>query len=571
MADGADTAGVPLDVDGRKPEAAGGGIHAAGSDAAVAVDSLHAAQGLRAVDSPARVLASISSTAQGVRVMDSSGVSHILPVEAGRTLAQTIWLSGELPPPALCSGLGRCGACRVRFLERTPEPCAADSAVLGAEAVRGGWRLACRHAPAAGMAVELPPPPSEKRKRMDIRPDAGPFRLAVDLGTTSIHWRLLDGTGHEAASGQALNPQMGAGSDVVSRRAAARDQEGRERLRHLVIRFLRRVISDAGVPVAELCIAGNTAMTFILLNKDVAGLCAAPYRLTERGGRTADLPGLPAAWIPPQPAPFVGGDISAGMAALLYGETPEFPFLLADLGTNGEFVLAVDAGRAFIASVPLGPSLEGIGLSYGGVADAGSVSGFRLGPSGLSPVVIGNTEPKRICGTGYLSLLDILLRTGFLDATGRLAASPVSPLAARLLGTVERGASGWSLPLPGGMALAGADVEEILKVKAEFSLALESLLAASGLESRALARVCLGGALGEHMPETALERLGFVPQGLQARTAAKGNTSLCGAALLLAHPELRERLARWSAGCMLVDLAARPDFTALYMRHMVFG
>ncbi len=571
MADSADTAGVPLDVDGRKPDAAGGGIHAAGSDAAVAVDSFHAAQGLRAVDSPARVLASISSTAQGVRVMDSSGVSHILPVEAGRTLAQTIWLSGELPPPALCSGLGRCGACRVRFLEGTPEPCAADSAVLGAEAVRGGWRLACRHAPAAGMAVELPPPPSEKRKRMDIRPDAGPFRLAVDLGTTSIHWRLLDGTGHEAASGQALNPQMGAGSDVVSRLAAARDQEGRERLRHLVIRFLRRVISDAGVPVAELCIAGNTAMTSILLNKDVAGLCAAPYRLTERGGRTADLPGLPAAWIPPQPAPFVGGDISAGMAALLYGETPEFPFLLADLGTNGEFVLAVDEGRAFIASVPLGPSLEGIGLSYGGVADAGSVSGFRLGPSGLSPVVIGNTEPKRICGTGYLSLLDILLRTGFLDAAGRLAASPVSPLAARLLGTVERGASGWSLPLPGGMALAGADVEEILKVKAAFSLALESLLAASGLESRALARVCLGGALGEHMPETALERLGFVPQGLQARTAAKGNTSLRGAALLLARPELRERLARWSAGCMLVDLAARPDFTALYMRHMVFG
>ena len=166
------------------------------------------------------------------------------------------------------------------------------------------------------------------------------------------------------------------------------------------------------------------------------------------------------------------------------------------------------------------------------MADTGSVSGFRLGPFGLSPVVIGNTEPKRICGTGYLSLLDALLRTGFLDATGRLASASVSPLAARLLGTVERGAAGWSLPLPGGMELAGADVEEILKVKAAFSLALESLL---------------------------------------ARTVAEGNTSLRGAALLLTRPELRERLVRWSSGCTLVDLAARPDFTALYMRHMVFG
>ena len=241
------------------------------------------------------------------------------------------------------------------------------------------------------------------------------------------------------------------------------------------------------------------------------------------------------------------------------------------MGTTGEFGLDLDKERSFIASVPLGPSLEGIGLRYGGVADTGSISGFRLGPFGLSPVVIGNTEPKRICGTGYLSLLAALLRTGFLDATGRLASASVSPLAARLLGTVERGAAGWSLPLPGGMELAGADVEEILKVKAAFSLALESLLAASGLESRALARVCLGGELGEHMPETALERLGFLPQGLQARTVAEGNTSLRGAALLLTRPELRERLVRWSSGCTLVDLAARPDFTALYMRHMVFG
>ena len=123
MADGAGMAGAPLDVSGRKPGAAGG-IHAVDSDAAVVVDAVHAAQ--------------------GVRVVDSSGLNHILPVEAGQTLAQTIWLSGELSPPALCSGLGRCGACRVRFLEGTPEPCDADSAILGAEAVR---RLTVRDMP----------------------------------------------------------------------------------------------------------------------------------------------------------------------------------------------------------------------------------------------------------------------------------------------------------------------------------------------------------------------------------------------------------------------------------------
>ena len=355
--------------------------------------------------------------------------------------------------------------------------------------------------------------------------------------------------------------RSGAGSDVVSRLAAARNQEGRERLGHLVLRFLQRVVSDVGVPVAELCIAGNTAMTSILLNEDVAGLCAAPYRLTEPGGRTAELPGLPPAWIPPQPAPFVGGDISAGMAALLYGESPEFPFLLADMGTNGEFVLALDKERSFIASVPLGPSLEGIGLRYGGVADTGSVSGFRLGPFGLSPVVIGNTEPKRICGTGYLSLLDALLRTGFLDATGRLASAPVSPLAARLLRD-RRTRGRWLEPAscPAAWSLPGPTWRKSSRSRPRFRWLWKACWRRPGWRAGRSRGLASAVRSGNTCRKPRWSGWGPLPQGLQARTVAEGNTSLRGAALLLTRPELRERLVRWSSGCTLVDLAARPRF-----------
>ena len=129
MADGAGMAGAPLDVSGRKPGAAGG-IHAVDSDAAVVVDAVHAAQ--------------------GVRVVDSSGLNHILPVEAGQTLARTIWLSGELPPPALCSGLG------YGFLKGRPSratrtapssarrPCAAAGGWPAAMPPLWAWLLSCR-------------------------------------------------------------------------------------------------------------------------------------------------------------------------------------------------------------------------------------------------------------------------------------------------------------------------------------------------------------------------------------------------------------------------------------------
>ena len=553
-------------------------------------------------------------------VVDASGRRIDVPVRgagAGASLAAAIWLSGRVPPPALCSGLGRCGSCRVRFLSDPPPPVEQDVEVLGRDAVGDGWRLACRCRPAAGMVVQLPPltdATSARVRRAEPGTSFAPgsLRLAVDLGTTSVQWRLLAdpaaGSFSRSVSGGAsgsipglnpnlapdpdragpaplilgegscLNPQMGAGSDVISRVAAAMQPGGRTRLRELVLDFLRQLTEEAatrwGETVAEVCVAGNTAMTAILLDADLSGLAGAPYRVPCSGGETVSLPGLPPVWIPPQPAPFVGGDVSAGMAPLLYAPGSEaFPLLLADLGTNGEFVLAPDRERAFIASVPLGPSLEGIGLSRGGVAAPGRADRFTLGPTGLTPSFIGgrSSGEARICGTGYLSLLECLLRAGLLDASGRLAARP-TPLAGRLSRDVRReGGGGWRLDLPEGLVLAAEDVEEILKVKAAFSLAWESLLASAGLAARDVACVILGGALGRHAPTSALETLGFLPPGLGSRVRAAGNTSLEGAAFLLIHPRWRTPLTEWSRNCIRVELTGRDDFTRAYMRHMRFG
>ena len=124
-------------------------------------------------------------------------------------------------------------------------------------------------------------------------------------------------------------------------------------------------------------------MTDIFLNRDVEGLCAAPYRLARSGDETVTLPDLPPVYIPPLPAPFVGGDISAGLAALLDANIPR-PFVLADLGTNGELALVTEAGGLWLTSVPLGPALEGIGPECGQLAGPGVITGFALAPSGVA-------------------------------------------------------------------------------------------------------------------------------------------------------------------------------------------
>ena len=499
-----------------------------------------------------------------------------LDVPAGESLSRALWLSGRLRPLPLCGGLGRCGRCRLRFPHDAPPPLPAEEAVCSLRELNAGWRLACRRqvpeaACAAPLGLELP--------QEDFAPEAA---VAPEIARARAAGRALalDGAepGATVAEGHFLNPQAGAGADVMSRLAVARAPQGRARLAGLAREAVRRIVDglrSSDGRVARVCMAANTAMTDIFLDRDVEGLCAAPYRAAHAGHETACLPGLPPVYIPPLPAPFVGGDVSAGLAALLEVRTPR-PFVLADLGTNGELALVTAQGELLLASVPLGPALEGIGPECGQLAGPDVVTDFSLSPAGLaahSPD--GSSGPARgISATGYLSLLGLLLQLGLLDASGLFAhaSSPsLMPLARKLAAGLRKERGRTHMYLPRGLRLAAADVEELLKVKAAFALALDALLAAAGVPPRDVAALCLAGALGEHIRPDILEQLGFVPAGLGSRIRAVGNASLDGAALLALHPEKGAALARLCAGARVLPLVEDPDFHHAYLRRMRFG
>jgi len=508
-----------------------------------------------------------------ISIHDIEGRLIEVDAGAGRTLAQVAYLSGHWKVEALCSGLGRCGRCRVRFLTPPPPPKPDESRVLTEEELAQGWRLGCRHAALAETEIFLPAPPAHEAAPAAAK--HGDLALAVDLGTTSVHWQALDASGAVLASGSALNPQMGAGSEVMSRLAFAERPGGGEILRRAVLDFFRSVAATLPGRLTRLSVAGNPAMTLLLLGAPVDGLARAPYRLDEPGGRLAPLArDLPKAYLLPQLAPFVGGDLSAGMAALLVDpEAPQPPFLLCDMGTNGEFLLALADGSFLSASVPLGPALEGSGLACGNVAGPGAVSSWRLTPMGLEARCVDAGAPSRqagITGAGYLSLLAILKEQGLIDERGAFAPG-TTPLAGRVASQVALVNGEARLNLPGGLFLAASDVEELLKVKAAFDLAVGALLARAGLAPGALTRLFLAGALGEHVSPRDLETLGFLPPGLGARVSAVGNTSLAGARLVLTRPESKALAESLPGRTANIDLTGEAGFGQEFVRRMRFA
>jgi uncharacterized 2Fe-2S/4Fe-4S cluster protein (DUF4445 family)/ferredoxin len=556
-----------------------------------------------------------------ITITDHLGNSTEAEAPAGAPLSRVVYTSGAVPAPPLCSGIGRCGLCRMR-ISPAPVPHADDLAFFSPARLQQGWRLGCRHSVSDGLRITLPHIPPVQSATRPAK-TTGQLGLAVDLGTTSLHWAAVETAADTlsiVAQGQETNPQMGAGSEVMSRLAAAADPAVRGRLAALVksrlaalTDFLHR---ETGQPVTSLCVAGNAAMTYILLDLPVEGLSRAPYRLDYRGDETVRLCGtahntdtplppvyIPPVYIPPVPAPFVGADISAGMAALLCDESapPPYPFVLADLGTNGEFVLALSPAHSIVTSVAMGPALEGIGMTHGSMACPGAATAFSATPLGLVPAVLdaqgipvvsppASLRPadikaggmaaaqsiRSISGTGYLSLITVLLQTGVITPDGQFNTQPSSVAGRRLARAVvhdspQAPTQGACLRLNASVTLSARDIEEILKVKAAFSLAFERLLCEASLSPADVRRVFLAGALGQHVSPADLETLGFLPRGLAQCTTAAGNTALRGAMHMLTRHHCRTRAAQWSAGAIVADLTSDPAFTTNFMRHMRFS
>ncbi len=502
----------------------------------------------------------------------------VLPIKMlhGHTIAQSIYLSGLFVAPALCSGLGSCKLCRVRFRGPAPSAGAEERKILGDRMIKEGWRLGCRHECVEEALLELPDF-IQLKKKPESRgaPDKDGF-LAVDLGTTSICWQLIK-FGEVLSEGRQVNPQMGAGSDVVARLGEASRPGGFERLSSLVQQELKSIISALPVQPAGICVAGNTAMSAIFLGIDPSGLARVPYKAPLSGDEEYFLPGLPSVYIPPILAPFIGGDVSAGMAALLCEAAPDaFPFVLCDLGTNGEFVLALGPDDFLATSIPLGPAIEGIGLSCGGLAGVGGdesqvITGLRMTPGGLLPNIPFD-QAAAISGTGYLDLLSILLAYGVISQNGvfDIAERDFSfPARAKLLEMVRETGREKFLKLD-SLSLTAGDIEELLKVKAAFSLALKSLLAEAGLQAADLKRIFLAGALGEHVKQSCLFDLGFLPSVLEGRVKVAANTSLAGAKLLQ-NEKMRELARHFKSCTKIYSLPEQAGFMEKYISEMAFA
>ncbi|MEO5651308.1 MAG: ASKHA domain-containing protein [Marmoricola sp.] len=421
------------------------------------------------------------------------------------------------------------------------------------------------------------------------------YAIAFDLGTTTVVATLLDlSTGTPLAVASRLNKQQPFGGDVITRISAVMmDPDALDRLQSLAAETMdelaQQVCVEASVDPArvyEVAIAGNATMTALLLGIDPEPLGVAPFVMTvaqppvvlaaEIGlhlhprARAAMFPALGA---------YVGGDIVAGMLATGM-DRDKRTRLFIDVGTNCEIVLS-DGDRLLSTAAPAGPAFEGGAVRCGMRAAEGAIEVVHLDPvEGVTLQVIGDVEPKGLCGSGLVDVVAEMVRIHLLDASGRFVteedAKTIAPaLAERFSAVGQERVFVLHRPAPDSdivecVYLSQRDVRELQFGKAAIATGWTLLLEELGLEHDDIQQVLLAGSFGSYLSPASAVRIGLVPKLPVLRIVSAGNVAGEGAKMALLS--LRERTGATTLleEVTYVELSDRPDFNDKFVDQLSF-
>lgn len=425
--------------------------------------------------------------------------------------------------------------------------------------------------------------------------------IAYDLGTTTVVATLLDlETGTPVAVSSILNKQQPFGGDVITRISATMmDPDALGRLTSLARQTLAEladeVCTEGGVApeeVYEVALAGNATMTALLLGIDPEPLGVAPFIQVS-----ADWPVLHAsdlgvtvhpgarATIFPSLGAYVGGDIVAGMLASGLDRDKRVR-LFIDVGTNCEIALS-DGERIVTTAAPAGPAFEGGAIRCGMRAADGAIEVIRLDPaaedeeSAVTLGVIGDVEPRGLCGSGLVDAVAELWRVGLLDASGRFVpdedAARDLPLLAPRLTTVGEGERVFVLhrptpqtPTNESVYLSQRDVRELQFAKAAISTGWTLLLEELGVQPRDVQQVLLAGSFGSYLSPASAVRIGLVPKLPVLRIVSAGNVAGEGAKMVLLSARERAGADALLEEVRYVELSDRPDFNDKFVDQLAF-
>lgn len=400
--------------------------------------------------------------------------------------------------------------------------------------------------------------------------------IAVDLGTSTLVLRLVDLSVPETVAETSFtNPQVGFGTDILTRIHEADSPRGLETLRSVLVHGLNEriaaLLERSGLSpgqVVAAAVAGNTAMTHFLLGLPPNGLCREPYipvvnrpgRLTARDLELKINPRAPV-WVSPNVGSYFGGDLIAGILASGMHRHVD-PSLLVDVGTNAEVVMGNRDWLVACAGAA-GPALEGGVARMGMMAGPGVIDRVRYDKSARAFRLrtIGAKPPVGICGSGLIDLAAELFQAGMIDVRGKF----VPQVCGERL--IEREGIPCVIVVPAeesgtgrALTLSQPDIDALIRSKAAMYTILTTLSRTMNVPLTAIRRFYMAGTFGSYIDARSAVVLGMIPDLPRETYVSLGNTSIEGATLALCSRAAQREAAAVRGRITYLELNVNQEF-----------
>ncbi len=394
---------------------------------------------------------------------------------------------------------------------------------------------------------------------------AVPYGLAVDIGTTTMVFyivNLLFGSVVDIKT--AVNPQIKYGADVISRiQYGMENENGIKDLQIPLIKTINNVINEYceqnGIinnDFVRITITGNTTMLHTFLGEDATSIAQYPFipvfkDVVRKNPKDLfiDINTKGEIVLLPSLSGYIGADIVAGLASLdmkKIGKT----FLYVDIGTNGEIVL-VTPERVLSCATAAGPAFEGANISCGMSAVAGAVSEYSVNEI----KVIGNAEPKGVCGSGLIDIVAEMLKTGALQQEGNIEKDFV---------VYQNEHDNHKI------TLTQQDIREVQLAKSAIAAGINRLLSIAGITKEQLDNVLLAGGFGNYINVKNAIRIGLLPDVPFDKYIQIGNSAGSGAVLALLSEDFINTTVRIRDNMEYIELSTDTEFPMEYAMNMYF-
>ena len=357
------------------------------------------------------------------------------------------------------------------------------------------------------------------------------FSITIDIGTSTVKAYLVKNKNINGKNDieilkelEERNSQYLYGKDVISR-VMYSHYNGNSKLQEAIVfqisSLIKRLVENQK-DISFITITGNSVMLSILEGFSLEGFEKFPFKSPSLFGYFSKNPLISkdlSYYLPPAIDAFLGAD---SVTATLWAFQEQKPFLLVDIGTNGE-ILLVEENKITATSCAAGPAFEGKNLS------------------------------RKITGSVAVESLSKMIEGGIIDRTGLI-------LDGADYGESTEDVKGF---------LNQEDVRQLQLAKAAIRAGIETLIKESQLSINKIKSCIICGNFGNALSENALINIGVLPKEFLGKIKYLGNGAGLGASLL-SKEEKRELVKKIATQTKTIELGGNPFFNDAYIKHIDF-